>query len=187
NSWPSECGRVSSRRSSHSGAASRIGTSRSTSPARHSSYGPAERTVPSAYDDAEELADQIERRRAGAPLRPCHNDLLNANFIDDGVDLWLVDWEYAGMGDPLLDLGNFAVNHELTEDDERAPRRLRQWRPRRGRPDAVHVRFPRGDVGNRATRDFGARVRLWRLCGRALRATRADGGGAAFVSALQTT
>jgi thiamine kinase-like enzyme len=76
--------------------------------------------VPSAYERAKELADQIARRRSRAPLRPCHNDLLNANFIDDGVRLWLVDWEYAGMGDPFFDLGNFAVNHELTEESERA-------------------------------------------------------------------
>jgi thiamine kinase-like enzyme len=76
--------------------------------------------VPSGYERAKELADQIERRRAGAPLRPCHNDLLNANFIGDGIRLWLVDWEYAGMGDPFFDLGNFAVNHELTEEGENA-------------------------------------------------------------------
>ncbi|MEP6910991.1 MAG: phosphotransferase [Actinomycetota bacterium] len=76
--------------------------------------------VPSAYERAKELAERIERRRGGAPLRPCHNDLLNANFIDDGVRLWLVDWEYAGMGDPFFDLGNFAVNHELTEQSEYA-------------------------------------------------------------------
>jgi thiamine kinase-like enzyme len=76
--------------------------------------------VPSAYERAKGLADQIERRRSPAPLRPCHNDLLNANFIDDGVRLVLVDWEYAGMGDPFFDLGNFAVNHELTEESERA-------------------------------------------------------------------
>jgi thiamine kinase-like enzyme len=76
--------------------------------------------VPSAYERAKELADQIERRRCGAPLRPCHNDLLNANFIDDGSRLWLVDWEYAGMGDPFFDLGNFAVNHGLAEEREKA-------------------------------------------------------------------
>jgi thiamine kinase-like enzyme len=76
--------------------------------------------VPSAYERAKEFADQIEQRRFRAPLRPCHNDLLNANFIDDGVRLVLVDWEYAGMGDPFFDLGNFAVNHELTEESEQA-------------------------------------------------------------------
>ena len=76
--------------------------------------------VPPAYDRAKELADRIEARRAGATPRPCHNDLLNANFIADGEHLWIVDWEYAGMGDPFFDLGNFAVNHELDEEGEHA-------------------------------------------------------------------
>jgi len=77
--------------------------------------------VPAAYEQAKEVADAIERRRrrAGVAPRPCHNDLLNANFIDDGGRSWIVDWEYAGMGDPFFDLGNFAVNHELDEDGER--------------------------------------------------------------------
>jgi thiamine kinase-like enzyme len=75
--------------------------------------------VPAAYDGAKEVADAIERRRAGIAPRPCHNDLLDANFIDDGGRSWIVDWEYAGMGDPFFDLGNFAVNHELDEEGER--------------------------------------------------------------------
>jgi thiamine kinase-like enzyme len=74
--------------------------------------------VPSAYARAKEIAGQVERRRSGASFRPCHNDLLSANFIDDGARLWLVDWEYAGMGDPFFDLGNFAVNNELAEQGE---------------------------------------------------------------------
>jgi thiamine kinase-like enzyme len=76
-------------------------------------------SVPSVYEHASELAHRIEQIRRDAPLRPCHNDLLNANFIDDGRRLWLVDWEYAGMGDAFFDLGNFAVNHELDVDGER--------------------------------------------------------------------
>ena len=76
--------------------------------------------VPAAYDRAKEVADAIERRRSGVAPRPCHNDLLNANFIDDGRRSWIVDWEYAGMGDPFFDLGNFAVNNELDEEAEHA-------------------------------------------------------------------
>jgi len=75
--------------------------------------------IPPYHDTASELARRIEERRRGAPLCPCHNDLLNANFINDGTRLWIVDWEYAGMGDPFFDLGNFAVNHELDPDGER--------------------------------------------------------------------
>ena len=74
--------------------------------------------VPPAYPRAKDVADRIEARRGRPPRRPCHNDLLNANFIDDGERLWIVDWEYAGMGDPYFDLGNFAVNHELDEGGE---------------------------------------------------------------------
>ena len=76
--------------------------------------------VPSAYDRARELAERIEQARGPRPLQPCHNDLLNANFILDGERLWIVDWEYAGMGDVFFDLANFSVNHELgtDEDDE---------------------------------------------------------------------
>jgi thiamine kinase-like enzyme len=75
--------------------------------------------IPAAYEQAKGIADKIERRRVGVVKRPCHNDLLNANFIADGDCLWIVDWEYAGMGDPFFDLGNFAVNHELDEAGER--------------------------------------------------------------------
>ena len=53
-------------------------------------------------------------------MRPCHNDLLNANFIDDGSRIRIVDWEYAGMGDPFFDLGNFSINHELSGDEDEA-------------------------------------------------------------------
>lgn len=49
---------------------------------------------------------------------PCHNDLLNENFLDDGR-LRILDWEYAGMGDPAFDLANLAVHHGFTDDQER--------------------------------------------------------------------
>jgi thiamine kinase-like enzyme len=74
-------------------------------------------TIPAAYERAHHTAQRIEARRESANPRPCHNDLLNANFLDDGERLRIVDWEYAGMGDPFFDLANFSVNHELGEDE----------------------------------------------------------------------
>ena len=56
--------------------------------------------------------------RGEQELVPCHNDLLNANFLDDG-SIRIVDWEYAGMGDRFFDLANFSVNHEFEIDDDR--------------------------------------------------------------------
>jgi thiamine kinase-like enzyme len=47
-----------------------------------------------------------------------HNDLLAANFIDDGQRLWLVDWEYAGFNSPLFDLGGLVSNSELSPKQE---------------------------------------------------------------------
>lgn len=54
----------------------------------------------------------------GKPKRPvpCHNDLLAANFIDDGQTLRILDWEYAAMGDLFFDLGNFSVNQRLSPE-----------------------------------------------------------------------
>jgi len=74
--------------------------------------------IPAAHERAAELAAQIASVRGPQPLRPCHNDLLNANFILDGTRLWIVDWEYAGMGDVFFDLANFSVNHELEPDED---------------------------------------------------------------------
>jgi thiamine kinase-like enzyme len=74
-------------------------------------------TPPAAYADAKKVADRVEEARGVQPLVPCHNDLLNANFISDGDRLWIVDWEYAGMGDRFFDLANFSVNHELSDDE----------------------------------------------------------------------
>ncbi|NBP95332.1 MAG: choline kinase, partial [Gammaproteobacteria bacterium] len=45
-----------------------------------------------------------------------HNDLLAANFIDDGHRLWLIDWDYAGYNSPLFDLANLAANNEIDFD-----------------------------------------------------------------------
>jgi thiamine kinase-like enzyme len=75
---------------------------------------------PGHWNEALAAGHRIERALLGAPLvlLPCHNDLLNANFIDDGERIRIVDWEYAGMGDPFFDLGNFSINHELTPDED---------------------------------------------------------------------
>lgn len=49
------------------------------------------------------------------PHCPCHNDLLNENFLIDNQKIYILDWEYAGMGDRFFDLANLSVNHEFTD------------------------------------------------------------------------
>ena len=135
------------------GASTRSGSSRTTA-RRRSTAAPRCRPT---YVWARQVARRIEQLRRAAPERPCHNDLLNANFIDDGRRVRIVDWEYAGMGDVFFDLANFAINHELDARRSRGAARgvLRRGAARpaaRARADAVHVRLPRGDVGRRADR-----------------------------------
>ena len=77
----------------------------------------AERGVsaPPAFDEIHAKAGDIEAAFAKQPLseRPCHNDLLNANFLLDGDHVWIVDYEYGGMGDLFFDLGNLSINNGL--------------------------------------------------------------------------
>lgn len=51
------------------------------------------------------------------PFTPvlCHADLVGGNVIYDGEKAWLIDWEYGGMGDPLFDLGWFAVANDMSD------------------------------------------------------------------------
>jgi thiamine kinase-like enzyme len=76
--------------------------------------------LPADYEWGHDLAARVEAAMTGSEHEPvpCHNDLLAANFLrgDDGIRI--VDWEYAGMGDRYFDLGNFAVNNELCDDQE---------------------------------------------------------------------
>jgi thiamine kinase-like enzyme len=74
--------------------------------------------VPDAFDPAHEKASRIEAAFASdpMPLRPCHNDLLEANFLLRDGRVWVVDHEYAGMGDPFFDLGNLSINNALSDD-----------------------------------------------------------------------
>lgn len=69
------------------------------------------------------LIGQMNDAEAGllaSPLmqKPCHNDLVNANFLL-GEKLYILDWEYAGMGDIFFDLANFSSNHELSTEEDR--------------------------------------------------------------------
>jgi thiamine kinase-like enzyme len=74
--------------------------------------------VPDAFAEAHRMAAQIEAAFGEAPMRvrPCHNDLLESNFLRDGDRVWIVDHEYAGMGDPFFDLGNLSINNSLSDE-----------------------------------------------------------------------
>ena len=64
--------------------------------------------IPPNYPQRMKAVQQIERALAAKPSAtvPCHNDLLAENYIDDGSQLWIVDYEYSGNNDPCFELGN---------------------------------------------------------------------------------
>jgi thiamine kinase-like enzyme len=74
--------------------------------------------IPAGYDG---LMPAFSAARAALAVRaegtaPCNNDLLAANFIDDGSRIWLIDYEYAGNNDACFELGNIWGECRLSAD-----------------------------------------------------------------------
>jgi thiamine kinase-like enzyme len=74
---------------------------------------------PKNYDWLIESLQEAEKVLSVHPYKPCpcHNDLLNANFLTNG-QLYILDWEYAGMGDAFFDLANFSDHHNLSDEQD---------------------------------------------------------------------
>ena len=68
-------------------------------------------SLPTGYTAALEDAQAARKALAAHPvaLVPCHCDPLCENFLDTGTRMWIVDWEYSGMNDPMWDLGDLSV------------------------------------------------------------------------------
>jgi len=78
-------------------------------------------SLPADIDTLLARAHRLEAERQADPrYQPvlCHHDLWTNNFLDDGERLWLLDWEFAGLGDGLYDLAVVAMNGQLSEDEE---------------------------------------------------------------------
>ncbi len=78
--------------------------------------------LPPGYHDvvAEAGAVRAALNRAPLPLTACHCDPLCENFLDDGARMWVVDWEYSGMNDPMWDLGDLSVEAGMDGGQEDA-------------------------------------------------------------------
>ncbi|MEU8138226.1 choline/ethanolamine kinase family protein [Streptodolium elevatio] len=101
--------------------------------------------IPADYTDRLPDLDDLERALACHPLpaRPCHNDLLPANLVDDGRAVRIIDYQLSGMNDPAFDLGDIAAEAELP-------------------PDAVEI-LASAYFGREMTARHLARVRLHRI------------------------
>ncbi|MBS1270737.1 MAG: hypothetical protein MAG794_01703 [Gammaproteobacteria bacterium] len=74
-------------------------------------------TLPDGYHDTVAEAGTVRRVLEANPGRlvPCHCDPLCENFLDNGKRMWVVDWEYSGMNDPIWDLGDLSVEAGFDE------------------------------------------------------------------------
>ncbi|MGI6850819.1 phosphotransferase [Mesorhizobium sp. 1B3] len=63
------------------------------------------------------LAEELERAQTPLPIVFGHNDLLPANFLDDGDRLWLIDFEYAGFSTAMFDLAGAASNAGMNDEE----------------------------------------------------------------------
>lgn len=80
---------------------------------RHHGYA-----YPAGYDDQLDHFDSACRAlaRHPEPTRPCNNDSLAENFLDDGEKIWIIDYEYASNNEPSFELGNVSTECDLTAE-----------------------------------------------------------------------
>lgn len=78
--------------------------------------------LPPGYHTVLAEAEAVRAALAALPLpqAPCHCDPLCENFLDTGHKMWIVDWEYSGMNDPMWDLGDLSVEGGFTEAQDMA-------------------------------------------------------------------
>ncbi|EKF59877.1 Choline/ethanolamine kinase [Agrobacterium albertimagni AOL15] len=76
--------------------------------------------LPNGYGDVLKAAEAVRAALSAHPLPnvACHCDPLCENFIDTGHRMWIVDWEYSGMNDPMWDLGDLSVEGEFDSKQE---------------------------------------------------------------------
>lgn len=73
--------------------------------------------IPDGYTERMDTVQRIEQAMNAKPLAtvPCNNDLLAENYMDDGKQLWLIDYEYSGNNDPTFELGNTCQEMEFND------------------------------------------------------------------------
>jgi len=74
--------------------------------------------IPEGYPERMETVRRIEQAMDAKPLAtvPCNNDLLAENYLDDGSQLWLIDYEYSGNNDPTFELGNTCQEMQFNDE-----------------------------------------------------------------------
>ena len=76
--------------------------------------------VPDIYGEVKQGADTVRRALEATYIltTPCHNDTCPENFVEVGRRIYLIDWEYSGMNDPMWDLGNLSVEARFGDKED---------------------------------------------------------------------
>ena len=73
------------------------------------------------YEDHREKVLRLEDylNKLGVSIKPCHNDLVAENFLkaEDGT-IYLIDWEYSGMNDPMWDIAALFLENNFSEENQ---------------------------------------------------------------------
>jgi thiamine kinase-like enzyme len=77
--------------------------------------------LPDVYEEVRREAEVVRRVLKAGSIRttPCHNDTCPENFVEVGRRIYLIDWEYSGMNDPMWDLGNLSVEAGFGPEQDR--------------------------------------------------------------------
>lgn len=73
------------------------------------------------YYEIKERVLKLEKTldKYGMEIKPCHNDTVPENFVKDiNERMFLIDWEYSGLNDPMWDLAAHSIECDFSEDDE---------------------------------------------------------------------
>ena len=78
--------------------------------------------LPEDYCEVGREAEAVRRALEASPMRlaPCHNDPWPGNLLDTGGDIYIIDWEYSGMNDPVWDLGDLSVEAGFGPEQDQA-------------------------------------------------------------------
>lgn len=76
--------------------------------------------LPKGYHEVLRESEDVRTALSAHPAKlvACHCDPLCENFLDTGERMWIVDWEYAGMNDPMWDLGDLSVEGKFDDSQE---------------------------------------------------------------------
>jgi len=77
--------------------------------------------LPESYYEVRRKARAVHRalEASPVPLVPCHNDPWPGNLLDADGRIYLIDWEYSGMNDPMWDLGDLSIEAGFGPEQDR--------------------------------------------------------------------